>query len=1194
MLSIGDKFEGYTVKSYLGRGGMGTVMLLENDDGGKAALKILHPHLMDDDELVKRFYLEAEVAQRIESPHICKVFGIHEISLGDAPSHGILMEYVEGESLADLMENREMFNEEWALHVGEGVLEALVAIHNAGLIHRDLKPENIVITPDDQVKVLDLGLAKVLESSIKLSKTGYFIGTYQYASPEQLTGDDLDFSCDIYSLGIVLYEITTAARPHDSDDIRELIYEKVNTPVRAPSRLNPTLSPFFDMLVEEMMEIKPRDRLSRADVVLQIIREREKSDWYRARISVSISRDSLAASTVMRRLVRVPRRTALYGRKDELEALKNHALPCLGFDGKEDSHSGIILIGGEAGIGKTRLIEEFVGSLDSLEKPYVVLLGRALRERRHVPYSPLIEMVRDFFMLDEDVEIDLLKLFEEYLENLRPLIPPFLELITQRRFMDDSRTRGVLNESNILHLFRTLFKNIAVEVPLIMFFDDLQWADVNTISVLNYIVGGDLDVPLLLLGSFREEEIEAEEGTTHPLKESLARIAGKDAVLRLSLTRLNEEACHDVVTECFPAAGFIDDLTGRLYRQSDGNPFFLMEIINFLVDEGRIGFKDGKWQIRGDLDEVTIPESLKDIVSYRLDQLNEKEREVLEAASIIGFKFKSDLLGELTELNRIKLLRFLQTLEKKRHLIVSFEAGYRFDHHVFYETVYQGILPELRIAYHQLTAELFRAQDDINSVIYELVYHMRLAGDYEGSLEFLPKAVERARDEYSNRLALEHANHAWEAYRELGEPEIFNGEICDLMAERCEVAGILGERDIELDSANTVLKLSMSLGDMERISLGHRLLGEYFRHISFLDAALDEYTKALESCPEDKSIAFGQILRETASVNHLKGNTAGSIELYVKALEILKEFPPGPELIKTHNNLGISYKKEGRLEDAVREFETAYDLASELKDLHSEMFPLGNIALIYYDAGRWEEAHSNMIKLLNRCEQIGDIVGQARTQLNIANIFYQVGMMNEAEKYFAESLKTRRQTDHRQGEALVLHHLAHVNLYRGEYDSAIEHLTEAMTIGEDIGDMRGVSGALIALARAYNQCEKFKIGYECAKKAVEIATDEKLGNRFVEAKVEQLLAKCGLEDDFDKIADEVKKLAGEDYREEFRSLGPKGFLRMKILLDLCELEDMAEEFSAEAKNLAEDKLDKLKDPEWRASYRLLNREILKG
>ncbi|MCX6645355.1 MAG: protein kinase, partial [bacterium] len=668
MLSLGDKYLDYTVKAFIGRGGMGTVFLLEKKNGEKAALKILHPHLMDDEELVHRFYLEAEVAGRINSPKVCKVFDVRKVSLGEKESHGILMEYVEGDSLADMMEDCEVFGEDWALHVADNVLEALEAVHGAGLLHRDIKPENILITPDDSIKLLDLGLAKVMESSIKLSKTGYFIGTYQYASPEQLTGDPLDPSCDIYSLGTVLYELTTGTRPYKSNDLRELMHEKVNVPARPPGRINPTLTPFFDMLILEMMAINPEKRLRSATRVRELIKQREKSDWYRAKVSLSMSLESLSKQSTLRRMVRVPRRTALHGRNKELKKLLEWADQALGFvkpddESKSEPEKGFgVMIGGEAGIGKTRLVEEIVIRLEAREKEHVALVGRSQQERRHVPYSPLIDMVRDFFLLDDEPEVDLVQLFSEYLPNLRPLIPPFLELVTRRSYLDESTIRGVLNESNLLHLFQTLFSTIAKEIPLILFFDDLQWADVNTINVLSYLVAGLGDAPLLILGTFRDEELQSEETETHPLVEFLAKFARTRQVNRISLERLDEDACIDIIEECFPNAPFVDSLGERVYKKSEGNPFFIMEILNLLYDEGRVGFVDGRWTMKGETEDIEIPASLRDIVAFRLERLADEERDVIEAASILGYRFESKLLGDLIELSRIKLLKILQKL----------------------------------------------------------------------------------------------------------------------------------------------------------------------------------------------------------------------------------------------------------------------------------------------------------------------------------------------------------------------------------------------------------------------------------------------------------------------------------------------------------------------------------------------------
>ena len=1196
MLAIGDTYLDYTVDAYIGRGGMGTVLRLQKPDGERAALKILHPHLLDDEELVRRFYLEAEVAGRIDTPRVCRVYDVRRISLGEDESHAILMEYVEGESLADMIIYGDAYGEEWALHVADGVLEALEAIHEAGLLHRDIKPENIIITPEDTVKVLDLGLAKVVESSIKLSKTGYFIGTYHYASPEQLTGDDLDFSCDIYSLGTVLYELTTAARPHTSDDIRELIYEKVNVPVRSPSRLNPTLTPFFDMLVSDMLAIKSTNRPGTASQVRQIISEREKSDWYRTKVSISISRESLSSLSGLRRLVRVPRRTKLYGRNDEQDRLRGFAQVSLGFtpaDEEEDvDQGGVVFIGGEAGIGKTRLVEELVTELESNDLMHVILLGRSLQEKRHVPYGPLIEMVRDFFLLEDEPEVDLVELFGEYLPNLRPLIPPFLELVTHKRFLNDSDIRGVLNESNLLHLFQTLFTTIAKEVPLILFLDDLQWADVNTIGVLSYLVSGLGDAPLLILGTYRDEELESADGESHPLTGALARFSGKPLAEKIKLERLNRPACHGIIAECFPGSEFVEDLTDRVYEKSEGNPFFIMEILNLLFDEGKVGFRGGRWEMMGESSAIEIPPSLRDIVAYRLDMLSDEEREVLEAASILGYRFTSALLGELIEIQRIKLLRTLQKLEKNRRLILSFEAGYRFDHHVVYETVYDGILSELKLEYHRLASDILADRDEIQPVVYELVYHLRRAGEDEKLLKYLPVAFDRARSEYSNRLALNHSEWAWDAYERLGQPEKYRETVAGLMGQRGEVAGILGERETELESANRMLDLAGQLDDSALISTAHRLLGEYSRNISEWDQALENYSIALEKCLEPTGFDCAAILRHMGAVYYLKGDTKKAIEHYHKALEAIDDFPEGTEHVKTHNNLGISLKRIGHLEAAKFEFERAQTIAEEIGELHAETFPLGSLALINYDSGQWEKAQELFVKLLGILEQTGDMVSRARTLLNTGNIFYQVGQYEQAGEYFEESLAARRRMDDRMGEATVLHHLAHIDCERGEHDRALERLTEALVIHEEIGASRGEAGTLAVMARANNNAGRHKVALECALKALEIGEAEGFTSRLIEARMELLIARLNLGESKEKIAEEVRSLSDEAGMEILKKLGTRAVIRLGELQADCGLIDEANASTLVAREIVQGNLENLTDPEWRASYKYLYQGIL--
>ena len=1198
MLSLGDKYLDYIVKAFIGRGGMGTVLLLEKANGEKAALKILHPHLMDDEELVHRFYLEAEVAGRIKSPMVCKVYDVRQVSLGEKDSHGILMEYVEGDSLADMMENCEVFGEDWALQVADHVLEALEAVHEAGLLHRDIKPENILITSDDSIKLLDLGLAKVMESSIKLSKTGYFIGTYQYASPEQLTGEPLDPSCDIYSLGTIMYEMTTGTRPHNSNDLRELIHEKVNVPVRPPGRINPTLTPFFDMLVTDMMAIKPEKRLRTAARVRELIRDREKSDWYRAKVSLSMSRESLSQQSTLRRMVRVPRRTALHGRNEEIAKLIAWANQALGFrqsvaDTDQLPEEGFgILIGGEAGIGKTRLVEEVVIRLEAKEKDHVVLVGRSQQERLHVPYGPLIDMVRDFFLLDDEPEVDLAVLFGEYLPNLKPLIPPFLELVTHKSYLDESQIRGVLNESNLLHLFQTLFSTIAKEIPLILFFDDLQWADVNTINVLGYLVNGLGDAPLLIIGTFREEELAVEESEGHPLVEFLAKFARTRMVNRISLKRLDMEACFDIVEECFPNAPFVDSLAERVFEKSEGNPFFIMEILNLLYDEGRVGFVDGRWQLKGETGDIEIPASLRDIVAFRLERLSDQERDTLEAASILGYRFESKLLGQLIEIPRIKLLKVLQKLEKNRRLIISYEAGYRFDHHVVFETVYSDILPELRIEYHSLAAELLLEPGDILPVVYELVYHLRRAEEDERLLENLPIAFGRARSEYSNHLALEHAEWAWLAYQRLGHPEKYRDLVTGLMGEWSDVAGILGRRHDELKSAEIMLDLANQLDDDGFKSAANRLLGEYYRHISEWDKALEYYRLSLETCPYEEGPERAIIFRNKGTVHYLKGEFDLAIDDYNKALDTLEGSTAIIENVLTHNNLGICLKRSGKVDEAIVHFETAQYLAEQSGDLHAQTFPLGNLALIHYDAGRYEKAHELFIKHLNILEQTGDLTSYARTLLNIGNIFFQVGLYDQANEYFRKSLKTHERMNHRAGEAIVLHHLAHIDCERGNFDRCIDILTEAMVIHTEIGDHRGEANALGVLARANNLAGKFKAALACAEKSLEVADEHGFTHLIIEPKIECMIARLRLDIDVEKIPQEILDLQDKVGIKRFVAQGPRALLRLTELQKFCGLDEKSGECENIVREIVEKNLAQLEDPEWCAGYRLLYQGVL--
>jgi serine/threonine protein kinase len=259
----------YRVLSLLGQGGMGSVYLAEHAViGRKAALKVLHPEIAADPEAVSRFFTEARAVNDIRHPNIIEVtdFGQFE-SL-----YCIVMEYLEGETLAARLARPGTLDEASVVRIMKQCTSALGAAHDRGLVHRDIKPENIFLRahPDypDFVKVLDFGIAKLLGDAGAVghhTKTGSVMGTPAYMSPEQCLGESaLDTRSDIYSLGVVIYQMLTGRPPFSGETLGRLIVCHVSEEAIPPCVLNPGISRAMNDLVMRSLQKKPKDRFQNA------------------------------------------------------------------------------------------------------------------------------------------------------------------------------------------------------------------------------------------------------------------------------------------------------------------------------------------------------------------------------------------------------------------------------------------------------------------------------------------------------------------------------------------------------------------------------------------------------------------------------------------------------------------------------------------------------------------------------------------------------------------------------------------------------------------------------------------------------------------------------------------------------------------------------------------------------------------
>lgn len=269
---LGEKIDQYTIEKHVARGGMADVYVAKDDDlQRRVAIKVMLDTLATDDQFVRRFRREALTVARLDHPSIVQVFSTGRTSLGQPY---IAMQYIPGgslrEKLEELAERNKLLTTEQVLNIMRQLAIALGIAHQAKVIHRDLKPGNILIRPDGMPVLVDLGIAAV-QSSAKLTHTGGFVGTPAYMSPEQFRGQPVDGRSDLYSLGIIFYELFAGNRPFDAEDITAIMYKHVHEEPVPLHRLRPDLTPQTLAIVETLLKKEPEQRFQTAEHLVSAI-----------------------------------------------------------------------------------------------------------------------------------------------------------------------------------------------------------------------------------------------------------------------------------------------------------------------------------------------------------------------------------------------------------------------------------------------------------------------------------------------------------------------------------------------------------------------------------------------------------------------------------------------------------------------------------------------------------------------------------------------------------------------------------------------------------------------------------------------------------------------------------------------------------------------------------------------------------
>src|SRR2546427_3189316 len=726
--SLGDGR--YAVKGFLGEGGRKRVYLahdmkLDRD----VAVAVIKTEGLDAGGLV-RVRREAQAMGRLgDHPNIVTVFDIGD---DDGQSY-IVSQYMGGGDLDGLLNkapNRRLTIVD-AMQIAWQVVQGLAHAHGRGIIHRDLKPGNIWLTEDGTAKIGDFGLAVALDRS-RLTMEGMMVGTVAYMPPEQALGRQPDTRSDLYSLGCVTYEMVTGRAPFLGDDPVAIISQHINTAPVSPSWHNPEDPRALESMILRCLAKDPNERPASAAAIPEALQ---------AIVDAASTITPLAAESDVNPLDRLAA-GIFVGREEEMDELRA---------GLEDSLSGrgrLMMLVGDPGIGKTRTSEEFAtyARLRNVQ----VLWGRCYEGEGAPAYWPWVQIIRSYAHDKEPKELmsemgpgaaDIAQVVSEVKERLPGLpAPPALEPDQARFRLFDSIT--------------TFLKNASKNAPLMVVLDDMHWADKPSLLLLQFLAKELRGSRLLVLGTYRDVELRRQ----HPLAQTLGELNRENLSQRVLLRGLTENDVRRFI-EVTAGTSPPDALVAAVYKETEGNPFFVNEIVRLLVADGRLEHAEAvrNWS-------VTIPQSVREVVGRRLDHLSEECNRVLTIGSVIGREFGLELLEKVSEVKGDRLLEALEEAMGARVIAELPRATdqYWFSHALIRETLYEELSTTRRVRLHRQIGEALEELDAEGS-LPQLAYHFceaASAGDVEKAVDYAKRAAERALQMTAYEEAVSHYERA--------------------------------------------------------------------------------------------------------------------------------------------------------------------------------------------------------------------------------------------------------------------------------------------------------------------------------------------------------------------------------------------------------------------------------------------------